>query len=437
MKERALCRLGVMVLCGSLVPVVSGQVQRMSLREFLKRVERRSAEVELARLEAERAWQRVELGRDPFVPKAFAGSGLAYTSGFPMSIEGAAPSVIEARVVGALIDLPRSRELEAARVLASAQQLAVEDQRSAVLLHALELVLDWELARRRQQWLEQQIDSVERTLSVTEARVSEGLELPLAARRVAWELLQLRQQLEESRGLQSLLEARMSVTAGLGPNQRVQLELSDLPRTVVPSDVGEAIQHAWLRNGRLQRLERELRAARLRESGARAERWPRIALVAQYGLFSRFNNYEEFFRKFQRNNAQLGMAFEIPLWLGPASKARVGEAVLEQRRLKIEIEQERARIALAVGQAFQSMHAAERRVEVAEAGLQLAEEEWQVMEARFQEGKATLTELEAKRRLWLERAAALEEARLERERARWRLAYATGELLERLEPWLQ
>ena len=36
-------------------------------------------------------------------------------------------------------------------------------------------------------------------------------------------------------------------------------------------------------------------------------RLPRADLVSQYGLFARFNNYDEFFRKFQRNNGQIGV----------------------------------------------------------------------------------------------------------------------------------
>ena len=35
---------------------------------------------------------------------------------------------------------------------------------------------------------------------------------------------------------------------------------------------------------------------------------PQIDLIAQYGLFSKFNNYDVYFNRFQRNNAQIGVS---------------------------------------------------------------------------------------------------------------------------------
>ena len=59
----------------------------------------------------------------------------------------------------------------------------------------------------------------------------------------------------------------------------------------------------------------------------KAARLPTVDLIAQYALFAKFNNYENFFRTFERNNGEIGMSFTVPLFPGgdlsaPASRRR-------------------------------------------------------------------------------------------------------------------
>ena len=54
----------------------------------------------------------VESARDPFFPKIFAGSCLAYSSGFPLSIEGSAPSILESRTIASVFNQPQKMMLE-------------------------------------------------------------------------------------------------------------------------------------------------------------------------------------------------------------------------------------------------------------------------------------------------------------------------------------
>ena len=46
--------------------------------------------------------------RDPFSPKVFAGSGAAWSTGFPNSIEGSAPSIVQVRTQMAIFNRPQS-----------------------------------------------------------------------------------------------------------------------------------------------------------------------------------------------------------------------------------------------------------------------------------------------------------------------------------------
>ena len=69
----------------------------MTLREAVRRADAQNPDVTLARLDEENARHGVQVAKDPFAPRIVVGSGLAYSNGFPMSIEGSAPSIVQAR----------------------------------------------------------------------------------------------------------------------------------------------------------------------------------------------------------------------------------------------------------------------------------------------------------------------------------------------------
>ena len=56
---------------------------------------------------------------------------------------------------------------------------------------------------------------------------------------------------------------------------------------------------ALANNKEVQRLESAMQARGLEARAARSEWLPQIDLIAQYGLFAKFNNYEDYFRTFQ------------------------------------------------------------------------------------------------------------------------------------------
>src|SRR6478609_7905866 len=102
----------------ALLLIASGayaEVRTMTLRQAVDTAVRQNPEVVMARLEEQKAQEAVRIARDPFSPKVVVGSGLAYTSGFPMSVEGSAPSVFQARAIQSLYNKPRSYEVAAAR----------------------------------------------------------------------------------------------------------------------------------------------------------------------------------------------------------------------------------------------------------------------------------------------------------------------------------
>ena len=64
-------------------------------------------------------------------------------------------------------------------------------------------------------------------------------------------------------------------------------------------------------------------AAQAKEFRAQAERkqlYPSIDFVGQYAVLARFNNYDQFFQKFQRHNITAGVAIRFPFF-NPVQRA--------------------------------------------------------------------------------------------------------------------
>ena len=71
----------------------------------------------------------------------------------------------------------------------------------------------------------------------------------------------------------------------------------------------------------LRKLESNLQIKTLEAKSFRAQRLPKVNLVAQYSLLAKYNNFQNYFQRFSRNNVELGASFEIPVLAGRAGAA--------------------------------------------------------------------------------------------------------------------
>lgn len=414
-------------------PLVCAEVHSLTLRQAAARALEQNPDVLMARIEEQKAAQQVRVARDPFVPKLFAGSGLAYSYGFPMSIEGSAPSVVQARAVSSVFNRSKSYALEQAKESARGTGFVTRARSEDAVLRTVELWLDAEHAARTAEAAARQVDSVLRLESITRNRVEGGAELPIEARKAALESAKARQRAEVVEADRQLLESTLAAVLGYAPGDRVTPVPGERPLPDVPESEEAARTEAWGKSAELRKLESDLTARQWESRSARAARLPTLDLVAQYGLFAKFNNYDEYFNRFQRSNAQLGVSVTLPLFLGPAAQAQATQATLETSRLRAEIQAVRNRIALGVTEDFGLLRRAQTSLEVARLDLDVARESLTVLLKRHELGEGSLAEVEAARRLESEKWLAWLAAQHQIERARFALLHRTGSLVAALQ----
>src|SRR2546430_13813708 len=105
------------------------EVQVVNLQQAVNRALQQNPDLALARLDEQKAANAVRVAKAPFSPSLYAGSGLAYSSGFPMSIDGAAPSIFQARARQDIFNRQQSYAVASARETARAAGIATLTQR--------------------------------------------------------------------------------------------------------------------------------------------------------------------------------------------------------------------------------------------------------------------------------------------------------------------
>jgi outer membrane protein len=408
------------------------EVHTMNLRQAVTRALQQNPEVAMARLDELKAQQAVRVQKDPFAPHVSVGSGLAYTYGFPMSLDGAAPSVVQGRVSESVFNRQQSYLVARSKEEARGAGISVSAKKDEIAFRAAELFLDAERAMRAGEMARKELESSQKVLATVENRVQEGRELPLESKRAALNLARARQAADALDADRETAETSLAIVLGYGADDRVQPAAEERAISPPPPSEEAAVESALRSSNELRHLESQIAAKGLEGRAAKAARLPHVDLVAQYGLFATFNHYQDYFVKYQPNNAEIGVSFVLPLVAGPGVSAAAAEADAEASKLRIQLAHTRNQITADTHQSYRELHKAEDRRDVARLDLEVAREQLSVNLALLQEGRILLSQVEESRIAESGKWIAFYDAQYGVERARWDLARQTGDLLAAL-----
>ena len=168
-------------LCLLAAGAAFGEVKTMTLREAIDVALKQNPDLMLARLDQVKARQQVNIARDPFSPKVFAGSGAAWTSGFPASVDGQAPSILQAQTKWTLFDRSQSYKVAQAREDSRTSEIDSSKRQDEVVYRVAALFLDAEQAAERHDSAQKEVENLARVLELVQARVEEKRALHIEA----------------------------------------------------------------------------------------------------------------------------------------------------------------------------------------------------------------------------------------------------------------
>jgi outer membrane protein TolC len=423
----------IIVICAACASYpLAAENRTLSLKQAVELALRENPDITLARLEEQRTALNVQVVKEPLLPRVYAGSGLAYSNGFPMSIEGSAPSIVQAKAVRTLYSRPQGLQVAQARENAVGAAYSTAAMREEVALKTATLFLDLEKATRAIDLATKQAEELSRVEALVRLRIGEGKEKEIEGRRAALNVARARQKAGMLGSQSRRLSASLATVLGLNPADPIVPASEERATPATPSSEDDSVREALNDNPEIRKLESELAAKSLQMRSFKAMRYPKVDLIAQYGLFAKFNHYTDYFRTFQRNNGQIGLSVSVPLFANAQDEAQAAQAAVDSQRIRTELQRLRAQVETDTRMAWEEIGEAETAQEVARLDLELAREQVNLLLAQMEEGKATLKEVEEARYVEHERWMQLYDARASLERAQFQLLRQTRMLVASL-----
>jgi outer membrane protein len=410
------------------VPELPAQNVRLSLKEAVDMALRNSRDVAVAQAQYHVTQNTVDVNRAAFHPDVLTGSGAAYTYGFPQTAAGNAPSIINAAYVQPIFNPLMSAQVRASSSRNEAQRLELEKVRNAVMLQSSSAYLELAKVRHSLDLMGNQRQSNEKILDFTRQRSAEGFELPIEVTRAELTMARTEQQIVQLESRQRVLERELAALTGVPPDQRIEVESETLP--IEEQRERDLIDHALNSSLDIQQAELERRARSDQLKGEIAAKWPTMNLFGQYSLFARFNNFQDYFQRFQRNNFNIGVEVRIPIFTGQRS-AKVALAQSELTASELELKNKRQNVELDVERQYQRFRELDAGRQVARLELKLAQENLQIVQASFEEGRSNLRDVENARLEENSKWLAFLDSDYDQQKAQLDLLHATGDL-ERL-----
>jgi outer membrane protein len=404
------------------------ETHTLTLKQAVDRALAQNPEIVMARMDELKATLGVRYAASPFVPRVDVGSGAAYTNGFPLSIDGSAPAVFQARADQYLYNKPQRYAIEQAKESARGAGFASGEKADEVAFRVTSLYIDLDRAARLADSAKKQVESLEKVLQTVVARVEEGRELAVTGQEANVNLLRSRQRLMALESDRDYAGHNLAATLGYSAGDVIQPAVEERAAPKVPETEAAALQTALSASQELKRLDSNFTAKDLEIKGDKAQRLPRVDLVAQYALFAKFNNYAQYYNTFKRNNEELGASVQVPIFTGTGVHALVGQAESDQQHIRAEMQAARNRILLDIHQSYLDIKKADVARELAQADLDLARSQLSIVLAQLNEGRASLRQVEEARFNEGEKWIAFYDAQFASERARWNVLRQTGDL---------
>ena len=364
--------------------------------------------------------------RNQYLPQLVVGAGLGASWGFPLSLEGSAPSLFNVNAQSALINPALRQFTQAAKQDSFATNAQARDQREQVMQDA---VLTYTELLKWQSMLEKLQENIAEAARATEQvneRVQAGIDSQVDLTKAKLAAAQNRLQLAQAKGAVDVLLEHLAKLTGL-PTSSIELVPDSVPALPAVKQEDDLTGKALESNSSVAAAELRATAQTFRAKGEHRGLWPTVDFVAQYAVLARFNNYAEFYNAFERNNATIGVSIRFP-FLNPSQHAKMREADAEAVHAQQDLKATKNQVSEETLRLQRSVEQLAAAQEVASLEYQLAESNLQSVKVRMNSSNLSIHDLEDARTAVDQRYSTLQDANFSLEKTQIGLLRVTGEL---------
>lgn len=398
----------------------------LTLRHAIELAVENSKDIQVAKIQASAGNHAAQITKSQFMPNLYAGSGAGYTYGIPETPGGRAPSVFNVTYTEQVFNEPLRGQAKELQEQARAQKIALEEAKNSVVARTAMAYLELAKVRHSLELLRKEQESAEKILQITQEREGQGFELPVQVTEARLTKAKVVRRILQLEGREDELEIFLRYQMAIPDTQPLEVSVEELP--------GEAelagdnlVASAMAKNPGLLLAQSDVRAKEFRLTGEKRGYLPTLELVSVYSLLAKFNNYEEFFNKFQRNNFNAGVDVQVPVF-STRTRAAVALAQVNLDAAKATLSSKQTELSADVRRKTRRVREMDAAKEVARLELQLAQQNLAVLQAQFGEGKVNLREMEKARLDESEKWMALLDVNFQKQQAQVELLKTAGQL---------
>jgi len=374
-----------------------------------------------------RAHQVYEEVRANWIPQLTVGSGLGYSYGFPLTLEGSAPSVVNFNSQQSLFNWTLKEYLKAAKIQWKATSLDVQDKRDGVILDVALSYAQLDQLTGKIAALTEAQAAAEKGEFISRQRLQEGVDSKLELTRSQLLTARIRLRIAEAQGQTDVLRQHLASLMGV-PADTIAVDPASVPAIPEVSQDEDLPAEAVSNSLAVKQAHEQTAAAQARAEGERkATKLPTIDLASQYAYLAKFNNYDLYFKNYTSNNLAAGLNVRFPFF-NSVQKAKAEEAkadALIAGKQEDLTKQKVREDALQLQRSLRQLSAAR---DVAKLEWEVSQGDLEAVKGRMQTGQANIRDQQNAELDSDDKHAAYLDAEFELSRAELQLLRLTGQL---------
>ena len=411
-------------------PARAQDTDSLSLHQAVTLALQNSRDVKLAQVQYSVALGEVHVAKAEFLPNLYTGSGLAYTHGFPALPGGQPPSIFELDYTEAFFNPLLKGQQHAAEDRARNRKLELDRIKDDVTVRTASTYLELAKIRHSLDLLRAEQASGGKILQAIRDRVAANQELPIEITRTQLTVARVEESIVKLEDRGDFLESQLRDLTGIPETHTLEVEPADesFNEKLATAQSESEIEEMAIQNDQsLAEAEIERAAREHMYKGEKGSYWPTVNIVGEYSILSKFNNYSEFYKQFERNNINVGVQIQIPVF-SSKTHANVALAKSQLSEAEVMLSNKRQQVRFDVQQKARGVRELDATREVARLDLQLAQETLEQEQAKFDQNRITLQEIEQARLDENAKWVAFLDADFARQQAQLSLLQATGQL---------
>ena len=425
---RFLLRPSVRILFVSVFLAATAFAEPITFRRAIESALKHSGTMAIAMADQAKTQQEYLAAKDSYLPAVAFGSGIGYSFGIPLAIVGTAPSVFNVTTSQSLFDPALRKTIEAAKVEWKASDLDLVDKKNTVIMQAAVAYSALDNLTSKLKILHEAQAAAQQAQYISQQRLKEGIDSELDLKKTQLASAQVALSIAEAEAQADVFRDQLSQLTGI-PAESIETVTESVPVTPdIPQDPNipaEAADH----DPAVRMAFEKAKAAGLKAKAEHNRMLPAFDFGSQYALLSTFNNYDQVYKKFTKNNYTFGINIRfnfINFTQRATAQAADADAIRAQKLAegaKNDAELEALKLQRSLRQLAAAKDVAKLQWEIAQAGID-------AVQAKIQTGQASARDEQSARLDASDRYAQYLDSSLELYKAEVQMLRTTGTIQE-------